>query len=374
MIKEVEAKSILRKHKKVDSWFVARYGMNLYRGCLHNCAYCDGRAEGYYVDGEFGKDIEVKINAHELLKKELDPKRKRTPFKKGFIMLGGGVGDSYNPLEKKYELTRKILQTIHEYNFPVHVLTKSILVKRDIDIFHQINQKSKAIISFSFSGIDEEICKIYEPGIPLLSERIKLISDIKKQELVVGVFLMPVIPFLTDTPVQMEKSIKKFKELRVDFIIFGGMTLKEGIQQEYFYNVLNRHNPELINQYQEIYKGDKWGGASYTYYNEINKRFYGLAKKYQIPVRIPANIYSNVIDQNDLVTIILEQMDFILKQRGEKSPYSFGAHSISQLKEPVSEIKNSLKSLKGIGPVTEKIILEIIETGTSRYYEKLLNF
>ena len=374
MIKEVEAKSILRKHKKVDSWFVARYGMNLYRGCLHNCAYCDGRAEGYYVDGEFGKDIEVKINAHELLKKELDLKRKRTPFKKGFIMLGGGVGDSYNPLEKKYELTREILQIINEYNFPVHVLTKSTLVKRDIDILQQINQKSKAIISFSFSGIDEEICKIYEPGIPLLSKRLKLISDIKKQGLVVGIFLMPVIPFLTDTPVQMEKSIKKFKELRVDFIIFGGMTLKEGIQQEYFYNVLNRHNPELINQYQEIYKGDKWGGASYTYYNEINKRFYGLAKKYQIPVRIPANIYSNVIDQNDLVTIILEQMDFILKQRGEKSPYSFGAHSISQLKEPVSEIKNSLKSLKGIGPVTEKIILEIIETGTSRYYEKLLNF
>ena len=67
MINEVKAKSLLRKHKRVDSWFVARYGMNLYRGCLHNCAYCDGRSEDYYVEGEFGKDIEVKINAPELL-------------------------------------------------------------------------------------------------------------------------------------------------------------------------------------------------------------------------------------------------------------------------------------------------------------------
>ncbi|MCK5171689.1 MAG: radical SAM protein, partial [Bacteroidales bacterium] len=202
MIREINAKSLLRKHKKVDSWFVARYGMNLYRGCLHNCAYCDGRAEGYYVDGEFGKDIEVKINAPELLQKELDPKRKRVPFKKGFIMIGGGVGDSYNVLDKKYELSRKILNIVSDYDFPVHVLTKSTLVKRDIDILHAINEKSKAIISFSFSGVDDNICKIFEPGVPSATERLETISFLKKEGFPVGVFMMPVIPFITDLPDQ----------------------------------------------------------------------------------------------------------------------------------------------------------------------------
>ena len=72
-IREVEAKSILRKHKRVDSWFLSCYGMNLYRGCTHNCAYCNGRAEKYYVDGEFGKEVTVKTNAIELLRRELDP-------------------------------------------------------------------------------------------------------------------------------------------------------------------------------------------------------------------------------------------------------------------------------------------------------------
>jgi DNA repair photolyase len=85
-IKEVAAKSILRKHKKIDSWFLSRYGMNLYRGCTHNCVYCDGRAEGYYVEGEFGSDVAVKINALEVLRRELDSKRKRTPFKRGYII------------------------------------------------------------------------------------------------------------------------------------------------------------------------------------------------------------------------------------------------------------------------------------------------
>ena len=61
-IKEINAKSILRKHKRIDSWFVSRYGMNLYRGCAHNCIYCDGRAEKYNVDGIFGKNVVVKTN------------------------------------------------------------------------------------------------------------------------------------------------------------------------------------------------------------------------------------------------------------------------------------------------------------------------
>lgn len=73
-ISEIKAKSILRKHKKIDSWFTSHYGMNLYRGCIHNCVYCDGRSEGYYVDGEFGKDVTVKVNAIEVLNRELDPK------------------------------------------------------------------------------------------------------------------------------------------------------------------------------------------------------------------------------------------------------------------------------------------------------------
>ena len=128
-IREIEAKSILRKYKKIDSWFISRYGMNLYRGCIHNCIYCDGRSEGYYVDGEFGEDVTVKINAIEILRQELDPKRKRTPFKRSFMIIGGGVGDSYQPIEEKYQLSRRALELVDEYNFSVHVLNKSTLIK-----------------------------------------------------------------------------------------------------------------------------------------------------------------------------------------------------------------------------------------------------
>ena len=372
-IREIEAKSILRKYKKIDSWFISRYGMNLYRGCIHNCIYCDGRSEGYYVDGEFGEDVTVKVNAIEILRRELDPKRKRTPFKRSFIMIGGGVGDSYQPIEEKYQLSRKALELVDEYNFPVHVLTKSTLVKRDIDILKKINNKNRAIVSFSFSSVDDEISAIFEPGVPPPSERLKTLTFFKNEGIACGMFLLPVIPFITDTPELMEETIRKASEADLDFIIFGGMTLKEGRQKDYFFKILRNKYPELIVEYENIYQKSKWGEAAGEYYNSINLTFNSIVKKFKIPPRITLALYKDILEENDLVVVILEHIDYLLKLEGRTSPYGYAAHSISQLKEPLSSIKRELKKIGGVGKVTENIILEILKTGNSSYYKKLLN-
>ena len=370
-IREIEARSILRKHKRIDSWFVSRCGMNLYRGCTHNCIYCDGRSEKYNVEGEFGVDVDVKTNALEVLYRELDPKRKRTPFKPGVIMVGGGVGDSYQPIEKKYELTRKTLQLIYEYRLPVHMLTKSTLIERDIDLLKNINAQSRAIVSMSFSSANDKLGAFLEPGVPPPSERLKTLGLMKKAGIACGMFLLPVVPFITDTVDLMEDSVRKAHDIGVDFIVFGGMTLKEGRQQDYFLKALKNH-PELITKYRTIYKGGKWGEATGEYYNDIYRTFNDIAKKYQMPKRIPSYLYKDVLDENDLVVVILEQMDYLLKVAGKTSPYGYAAYSISQLNEPVSNLKGNFQQLKGVGEVTERIILEILEKGTSTYYERLL--
>jgi DNA repair photolyase len=371
-IKETEAKSILRKHKKIDSWFISHYGMNLYQGCAHNCVYCDGRSEGYYVSGEFGQDVFVKVNAIDVLRRELDPKRKRTPFKRSFIMLGGGVGDSYQPVEKKYQLARKALHLVYERNFPVHILTKSTLVKRDIDILKKINEMSRAVVSFSFSSVDDKISAIFEPGVPSPTERLETITFFKKEGIACGMFLLPVIPFVTDKTELMENAVKKVKDAGVDFIIFGGMTLKDGKQKDYFYNALNKNYPNLVSEYQKIYHGNKWGEATEEYYRSINSRFDTIAKKYRIPVRMPLALYSDILSKDDLVIVILEQIDYLLKMQGKSSSFGYAAYSISQLEEPLSTMKEKLRTIKGVGTETEKIILEILETGKSAYHEKLL--
>lgn len=223
-IVETTAKSLLRKAKRVDSWFLSRYGMNLYRGCAHDCAYCDGRAEGYYVSGEFGVDVEVKINALELLERELDPGRRRKPLKRAFVILGGGVGDAYQPAEARYGLARGALEIIGRFGFPVHVLTKSALVERDLDLIVGINRASRAVFSMSFSTVDDRVARRFEPGCTPPSRRLEVLRRFKAAGVHTGAFFMPVIPFVSDHPAAIDEAMGRFREVGVDFVLASGMT------------------------------------------------------------------------------------------------------------------------------------------------------
>jgi len=371
IVKEIEAKSILRKHKRIDSWFVSCYGMNFYRGCAHNCVYCDGRNEKYQVEGEFGEEVAVKINTIEVLRRELDPKRKRIPLKKCFMMVGGGVGDSYQPVEKKYQLTREALKLMLEFNLPAHVLTKSTLIERDIDILKQIHEQTQAIVNFSFSSVDDEISAIFEPGVPSPSRRLETIVKFKKAGIHCGLFLMPVIPFITDTPEQIDRTLKKAKEIGIDYLIFSGMTLKEGRQKEYFLHVLKQHYPELITEYQKIYQSNQWGQATDQYNASIHQTFLRVAKKYKLPIRMPLHLFDKILDENTFVEVMLGHIDYFCKIQGRTSPFGYAAYSISQLKQPLSSMRGQLQQLKGVGRTTEKIILEILDTKKSTYLEQL---
>ncbi len=370
-IQEIKAKSILLKHGKIDSWFVSRYGMNLYRGCTHSCVYCDGRSERYRVDGVFGENVAVKTNAVEVLRRELKPIGRRVKLKPGYIMLGGGVGDSYQPVDEKYQLTRKTLQLLCEYRWPVHILTKSTLVERDIDIIKRINQQNRAIVSFSFSSANDEVSAIFEPHVPSPSERLKTLAMFKKEGVACGMFLLPVIPFITDTPVMIGETLKKARDVGVDFVIFGGMTLKAGRQKDYFYNVLSEKHPELIAKYEEIYEANEWGQATDAYYSSINSVFNQIAKMYKLHRRMPPALYRDLLWENDLVTVMLEQLDYFLRLEGKRSSFSYAAYAISKLNTPLSAMKNRLREISGVGEKTEQIILEILETKGSAYYDSL---
>jgi hypothetical protein len=185
-------------------------------------------------------------------------------------------------------------------------------------------------------------------------------------------FLLPVIPFITDNPKVLEDIIKKAKKIGIDFMIFGGMTLKDGRQKDYFYEALKKVHPDLLVEYHNIYRGDKWGSPIPDYFQSIHTTFDIIAKKYNIAKRIPPHLYNDILDENDLVVVTLEHIDYLLKFKGKKSPYGYSAYSLSKINEPLSKMKGKLQSIKGVGPTTEGIILEILERGRSSYLEKLL--
>jgi DNA repair photolyase len=370
-VREIKAKSILLKHNKIDSWFISRYGMNLYRGCAHDCVYCDARSERYQVDGVFGEDVAVKTNAVEVLRRELRPIGRRIKLKPCYVMLGGGVGDCYQLVEEQYHLTRRTLQLLFEYRWPVHILTKSILVKRDLDVIERINQQNRAIVSISFSSTNDELGAVFEPHVPPPSERLKTLAFFKRKGIACGMFLLPVIPFITDTPEMIADALRKADEVGVDFVIFGGMTLKNGRQQEHFFSLLRNNYPELLARYEQIYGENKWGQATQEYYNTINSIFRELSRKYKVARRIPPALYVDILSENDLVVVMLEHLDYFLRLEGKRSSFGYAAYSISKLNRPLSTMKNTLREIKGVGEKTEEIILEVLETKEAAYYNYL---
>ncbi len=372
-ITEIEARSILRRHRKVDSWFVSRYGMNLYRGCFHNCVYCDGRAEGYYVPGEFGEEVGVKVNAVDLLRRELDPRRRRKPLPRGYVMLGGGVGDSYQPIEKRYGLTRGALQVVHDFGFPVHVLTKSTLVTRDVDILKAINERSRAIVSFSFSSVDEATSAIVEPRVPPPGERLEAIRFFKRQGMACGMFLLPVIPGITDSAELLERCVAAAREAGADFIIFGVMTLKPGRQAEYFASMTRDCYPQLEADYRRLYRGSKWGEPDRGYAESVGRTFGAIARRYRMPIRMPPTLYRDVLPRDDLVVVMLEHIDYLLRMSGQRSSLRRIAYSISQAAEPLSTLQGRLRGLPGLDQEAESLVGEILDTGRSSYLERLLD-
>lgn len=371
---EIQAKSILRKQKKIDSWFLARYGMNLYRGCMHGCVYCDGRDEKYNVQGCFDTEIAIKSNAAEILQKELNRGRKQKPLKPGFIFAGGGVNDSYQPIEQKLGLTRKVLQILSNYQFPVHILTKSVMVKRDADILEAIKNKNGAIISFSFSTVNKEVSCLFEPHASRPGERLEAIRFFKDKGFTCGAYLMPLIPFITDSTHDLEEAYQKIKAAGADFIIPAGLTLKKGRQRDFFMDTINRHFPYLKNQYGSVYDDSAWGIPKADYINKLDHCGYEAAKKFQVPIRIPLTVYGHCIDENDKIVVMLEHMAFLLQMHGKKTPFGYAAYQLSRLQVPIREMQPFLEQIKGIGPQTADIINEVLNTGTSRYYENLMGF
>jgi DNA repair photolyase len=370
---EVQARSILRKQKRVDAWFLSSYGMNLYRGCAHDCAYCDGRAERYQVEGDFGQQVAVKTNAPELLARELDPRRRRKPFAPGYVFLGGGVSDAYQPAEASHGLTRRALELLagSEHPFGVHVLTKSTLVRRDTDLLARIKERSGVIVSFSLSTVDDAVSATFEPGAAPPSERLEALRAFKAQGLACGVYLLPVIPGVTDSRQAIEQSVDAAVAAGADFICFGGMTLKGGRQQQHFNAVLERHAPGLAAACEALYSGDRWGSASAEYYAALNRRFH-RASRGRIPRRIPPALWPQGLDDQQRAVLMLEQIDHLVTLAGQRrSPYGRVARTVADLPGPLL-LQSGLLQSGLLQEAMLRLVREILESGRCDLYDRLI--
>lgn len=229
--------------------------MNLYRGCTHGCIYCDSRSACYQMTHRF-EDIEVKINAPELLEIALKKKRNKC------MITTGAMSDPYLPLESEFQLTRQCLEIINAYGFGISILTKSDLIVRDIDLLQKMNQKTKCVVQMTLTTYNEALCKIVEPNVATTKRRFEVLEILRDAGIPTIVWITPTLPFINDTEENMLGILDYCLKAKVHGILtFGiGMTLRYG-NQEYYYKKLEEHFPELKRKYFKTF-GARYGISS----------------------------------------------------------------------------------------------------------------
>jgi len=276
MVQYIEAKSILSKLKGADPYFGITYSMNLYRGCQHGCIYCDTRSECYGIHDI--STISVKKNALNLLVKELQSKKKNK------ATIGtGSMNDPYMPIEEELQLTRNALKITASNKFPVHIITKSNLLERDIDILQDIS-KIYAAVSFTITTADDSLSQNIEPYASPTSERFKAMKLLAEKGIYTGITMMPVLPFLNDTKENLTTIMQQAKDSGASYIIpMFGLTLRRG-SREYFYNALDKNFTGLKEKYQSRF-GEQYECFSPNY-KILKETFQKLCGQLKIECRM----------------------------------------------------------------------------------------
>jgi DNA repair photolyase len=257
----IEPRAVLRRGLLSDPFTNALYSFSPYRGCAHACAYCDGRAEKYYVEGDFGADIQYRANLAERLAAELPRLREvDEEGRRPLLSIGSGISDVYQGAESGFELTRKAAEILSEFGQPAFLITKSSLVLRDIDVWTRLNEKAGFVLVMTVAMADDGLRGIFEPGASPIPERLKALDAFHAAGCATGALGMPLLPGLSDSIPDIRSLIEAVIGAGVDYFMPGGLSLRPGRQKDHFLGVLAAHRPELLPLYGEAYAEERPSG------------------------------------------------------------------------------------------------------------------
>ena len=370
---EKQYKSIINKNKYIDHWFWTRYAINPYNGCQFGCIYCDARSEHYHMPEDFENEILVKQNVGQMLDQRITRARTFLPDVVGI----GGVTDSYQPAEKKYENTRSILSVLAKHQYPVHLITKSTLILRDLPLLEEIARQTWCTVSVTITTTDAEKSRFLEKFAPSPAKRLEVLRQIKTKapHVQTGALLMPLIPVLCDDEAQVEQLFTAVKATGADYLMFGGAMTLRNRQADWFLQHLREAEPAVYQQYVDLYQftpdGEAYNGRYLPggdYMRQQHERLFALSDKHQLPHRIRRFIPNDYRKTNYRIAERMLNVSFERQMFGQSWETLFwAAQNIQNLKEPIEAVaaRGELEQIKNVkGPIKKRIeaILEEMPT------------
>ncbi|MGW2329682.1 Rv2578c family radical SAM protein [Streptomyces sp. NPDC001700] len=274
---EIRARSIVNRVPGA-SRMPFEWTVNPYRGCTHACVYCFARKTHSYLDLDTGRDFDtqvvVKVNAPELLRRELAAPRWRGEH----IAMGTNV-DCYQRAEGRYGLMPGILGALIERANPFSILTKGTLILRDLELLRRAARVTDVGVSVSVGFTDRELWRTVEPGTPSPERRLDAVRALSEHGVPCGVLMAPVIPFLSDSPEQLRATVRAIAEAGATSATPLVLHLRPGAR-EWFTAWLTQHHPHLLKRYDALY-----GSGSYApkwYQRRITGMVHDFAAEYGI--------------------------------------------------------------------------------------------
>ncbi|MFV0287275.1 MAG: Rv2578c family radical SAM protein [Demequina sp.] len=257
---EVLAKSALNKVGQ-SSAVPFTWTINPYRGCSHACVYCFARPSHRYLDLDEGADFDsqviVKVNIVEALRTDL---AKRT-WTREHVALGTNT-DPYQRAEGRYRLMPGIIDALADSGTPFSILTKGSLLRRDLPRLADAARRVPVDLALSIAIFDDEIQQSMEPGTPTATARLATVSAAAEAGFEVAVFMMPVLPFLTDSEEHLDRALARIKEAGATSVTYSALHLRPGVK-EWYARWLNTHRPDLTPRYRELYGDDSYAPKEY---------------------------------------------------------------------------------------------------------------
>ncbi len=352
-----EFKTALNKLKYPDSWFWAKYTINPYSGCQHACIYCDARSDRYFLQQNFENEVIIKTNIDKMLDLRIKRARKLLPD----VVGPGGVNDAYQPIEKKVENTRKVLQVLAKHKFPLNIATKSKLIIRDLDVLKKIAGDTWCTIGFSITTTNEVLAKFLEPHSSKPSERLRALKTIKNEapNIQVGTYFMPIIPFLEDSENNMEDVIRKSKEAGADFLLFSpGLTMRDS-QAEFFLKKLkNSKYNNIVKPLLNLYKGQMQPPSDYVKTLHLKLLYY--SEKYDLSIRIKRWIPKDFRKWNYKISELLLNKVYLdnLKTGKSNKTMMWAGLNLNNLEESILDVykRGELSKLQNFKPEIIKFV------------------
>lgn len=278
--KEIICKSACIKTKRSMPY---KWDLNIYRGCEHRCKYCYALYSHKYLEKNYNEssnsdkffdDIYVKRNIAEKLEEQL-----AKPSWKNDIIAIGTVTDSYQPIEKEYELMPQLLEVLIKYKNPAIISTKSNLILRDLDLINELSEIAYINIAGSVIAMDEKINLAIEPNAIESKERIAMLKKVRKEtNASTGLHFMPIIPYLTDSYENIDAIFKNMKLANIHYTIPGPLNLY-GKTRGFFFNFLKQDFPTIYKDMISLYKKGK---LDKQYNQELFKKINRIKSKYDI--------------------------------------------------------------------------------------------